>query len=59
MTNPVPFLATDIANALGGRFTVQQEVRVGGQGVVYRALWTSDRNGGPASDLVALKLHLT
>lgn len=46
-----------MAVALGDRYTIHEELRVGGQGVVYRAIRTRARDGSAANDSVALKLH--
>ncbi len=43
--------------ALGGRFSIQQQLGIGGQGVVYRATRTLALDGSVAADAVALKLH--
>jgi len=53
-----PFKPTEIHAALNGRFTLGPELRVGGQGVVYRATRVCDAGGAACSDEVALKLHL-
>lgn len=53
-----PFNVAEIAAALGGRYVLGPELRVGGQGVVYRATRVRDVRGGVCSDDVALKLHL-
>lgn len=52
-----PFDSSDVAVSLGGRFQIDGELRVGGQGVVYRARRERGPQGAPAADLVALKLH--
>lgn len=53
-----PFSEPDIKAALNGRYALGPVLRVGGQGVVYRATRLKDANGSPCSDDVALKLHL-
>lgn len=53
-----PFKALDVENALNKRYTLGSEIRVGGQGVVYRATRVLDCSGKPCNDDVALKLHL-
>jgi serine/threonine protein kinase len=56
---PNPFPPSDVQAAFKGRFVlVLPELRVGGQGVVYKARRTHDQNGKVADDDVALKLHL-
>lgn len=52
-----PFPKDKVAVALGGRYTIHEELRVGGQGVVYRAFRTKAQDGSVANDTVALKLH--
>ncbi|PYO71591.1 MAG: serine/threonine protein kinase [Gemmatimonadetes bacterium] len=52
-----PFPKDKVAVALGGRYTIHEELRVGGQGVVYRAIRTKAQDGSAANDSVALKLH--
>lgn len=56
LTNP--FSASDISTALNNRYVLGGELRVGGQGVVYRATRVRDVNGVACSNDVALKLHL-
>jgi serine/threonine protein kinase len=52
-----PFEPAQIEAALGGRYSVGPEIAVGGQGVVFKATRTSQRDGAAANDVVALKLH--
>jgi serine/threonine protein kinase len=56
MTAPL-FDAADIVAALGGRYALGRQLRLGGQGVVYFATRTAALDGSPAADPVALKLH--
>jgi eukaryotic-like serine/threonine-protein kinase len=58
MTAPFVFDPTDIERQFGGRFTGLHELRVGGQGAVYRAERIAAADGSPAADTVALKLLL-
>jgi serine/threonine protein kinase len=53
-----PFNSAEVQTALGGRYVLGPELRVGGQGVVYRATRVRDENGNPCSNDAALKLHL-
>jgi serine/threonine protein kinase len=53
-----PFLPAQVEAALKGRFKIGPELRVGGQGAVFRALRVLDEKGRPVKDDVALKLHL-
>ncbi|MGA2369398.1 MAG: serine/threonine-protein kinase [Candidatus Korobacteraceae bacterium] len=53
-----PFVPADIEAALGHRYVIGPEVAVGGQGVVFKATRTSQPDGTPANDIVALKLNL-
>jgi eukaryotic-like serine/threonine-protein kinase len=53
-----PFNVADIDAALGKRYGLGHELRVGGQGVVYRATRVLDADGKPCNNDVALKLHL-
>ncbi len=53
-----PFKKADIESALNGRYVLGPELRVGGQGVVYRATRVRDTAGGSCNNDVALKLHL-
>jgi serine/threonine protein kinase len=53
-----PFKAPDVEAALNKRYVLGPEIRVGGQGVVYRATRFRDGTGGSCSNDVALKLHL-
>jgi serine/threonine-protein kinase len=53
-----PFKVADVEAALNKRYVLGPEIRVGGQGVVYRASRVRDLTGGPCNNDVALKLHL-
>jgi serine/threonine-protein kinase len=53
-----PFLIADVTAAFKGRYTLGRELRVGGQGVVYRATRVRRPDGTACKDDVALKLHL-
>jgi serine/threonine protein kinase len=53
-----PFDRTVVEAALGGRFQVLNEIRVGGQGAVFRATRTRTTTNEQCNDPVALKLHL-
>lgn len=53
-----PFKTADVEGALNKRYVLGPEIRVGGQGVVYRATRVLDGSGAPCSNNVALKLHL-
>jgi serine/threonine protein kinase len=53
-----PFKVPDVEAALNHRYVLGAELRVGGQGVVYRAKRICDTNGRACSNDVALKLHL-
>jgi serine/threonine protein kinase len=53
-----PFEPSEIEGAFANRFNLGPELRVGGQGVVYRATRTRDEAGKSCKDDVALKLHL-
>jgi serine/threonine protein kinase len=53
-----PFNPTEVVAALNNRYMLGPELRVGGQGVVYRASRIRDGNGNTCADDVALKLHL-
>jgi serine/threonine protein kinase len=53
-----PFPAPEVEAAFGGRYALAAELRVGGQGVVYRATRLHDSNHASCCDDVALKLHL-
>lgn len=53
-----PFNKPDIEVALNNRYVLGAELRVGGQGVVYRARRVRDGSGVPCGNDVALKLHL-
>ncbi len=52
-----PYQIPDVESALQGRFSIDRELRVGGQGVVYRARRLQAPDKSAAVDLVALKLH--
>ena len=54
---PNPFVPADVEAALGGRYIVDSELAVGGQGAVFRATRTAKADGAAANDIVALKLH--
>ena len=53
-----PFSAKEVETSFGGRYVLGAELRVGGQGVVYRARRVRLPDGTACSDEVALKLHL-
>jgi serine/threonine protein kinase len=53
-----PFKPKDVEAALNKRYALADELRVGGQGVVYRAKRIRDTNGTTCNDDIALKLHL-
>ena len=53
-----PFSPREIEAALGNRYVLGTELRVGGQGVVYRATRVRDAGGTHRNNEVALKLHL-
>jgi serine/threonine protein kinase len=53
-----PFSAKEVEASLGGRYVLGAELRVGGQGVVYRAKRVRRPDGSACNDEVALKLHL-
>jgi serine/threonine protein kinase len=53
-----PFARADVEVALAGRYALGSEIRVGGQGVVYRAHRRLTLANTVTSDDVALKLHL-
>jgi serine/threonine protein kinase len=53
-----PFNKVDVEAALNGRYVLGAEIRVGGQGVVYRATRLRDGKGLQCNNDVALKLHL-
>src|SRR5207249_479111 len=53
-----PFKVADVEASLNKRYVHGTEIRVGGQGVVYRATRVRDGSGGSCSNDVALKLHL-
>jgi eukaryotic-like serine/threonine-protein kinase len=55
---PSPFDLGEVTVALNQRFRIDSELRIGGQGVVYRALRTRRPDGTTTADDVALKLHL-
>ena len=52
-----PFSVPDVTTAFKGRYILGAELRVGGQGVVYRATRVSHQDGTACKDDVALKLH--
>jgi serine/threonine protein kinase len=52
-----PFAQQDVQTALGRRFVLDRELRVGGQGVVYRARRIERPDGSACDELVALKVH--
>lgn len=58
MATSTPFALPDIAAALGGRYDVREVLRVGGQGMVCRAVRRRSPDGIEVSDDVALKLYL-
>jgi len=58
MTPTNPFSANEVEASFGGRYVFGSELRVGGQGVVYRAKRVRLPDGSACSDEVALKLHL-
>lgn len=53
-----PYVSSDVELALGHRYSVMQELGVGGQGAVLRATRLKAPDGSPVQDEVALKLHL-
>lgn len=53
-----PYKPQDVEAALSNRYILGPEIRVGGQGVVYRATRVRDATGASCSNEVALKLHL-
>jgi len=53
-----PFEPAQIEAALGGRYRVGSELRVGGQGAVFKATRIKTEDGKAVADEVALKLHL-
>jgi serine/threonine protein kinase len=53
-----PFSAKEVEASFGGRYVLGSELRVGGQGVVYRAKRVCLPDGSDCNDEVALKLHL-
>ncbi len=53
-----PFDQRAVQAALGGRYEILHEIRVGGQGAVFYTKRKLTPTNSPASDLVALKLHL-
>src|SRR5712664_3520878 len=55
---PNPFSPRDIEAAFDHRYVIGNEIRVGGQGVVYRATRVRDELGTQRNNDVALKLHL-
>lgn len=52
-----PFNQSDVQAALGGRFDLDCEIGIGGQGVVYKAERHRTPNGQLTRDDVALKVH--
>jgi len=52
-----PFNQSEIQAALGGRFGLDCEIGIGGQGVVYKAERRRTPNGQLTQDDVALKVH--
>lgn len=52
------FTQSDVSSALNSRYQISKVLRIGGQGVVYRATRVKIRDGSPALDDVALKIHL-
>jgi serine/threonine protein kinase len=53
-----PFKPGDVEAALNNRYVLANELRIGGQGVVYRATRLRDLNGIACGKDTALKLHL-
>ena len=53
-----PFSSGDLVQALDHRYVLGNELRVGGQGVVYRATRVRDSDGIQRNNDVALKIHL-
>jgi eukaryotic-like serine/threonine-protein kinase len=53
-----PFSANEVETSFGGRYVLGAELRVGGQGAVYRAKRVRRPDGSACNDEVALKLHL-
>ena len=53
-----PFSAKEVEGSFGGRYVLGAELRVGGQGAVYRAKRVRRPDGSACNDEVALKLHL-
>jgi serine/threonine protein kinase len=53
-----PFSAKEVEASFGGRYVLGPELRVGGQGAVYRAKRVRRPDGSACNDEVALKLHL-
>lgn len=51
------FVPEEIEAALDRRYVVGPQIATGGQGAVFKATRTSRRDGRPANDVVALKLH--
>jgi|SRR5579863_239651 len=58
MNPQTPYSPQIVAECLGGRFTVDEVLRVGGQGAVYRASRIASPNGQTTNENVALKLYL-
>lgn len=53
-----PYSASEVEASFKGRYVLGSELRVGGQGVVYRAKRIRLTDGSTSSNEVALKLHL-
>jgi serine/threonine-protein kinase len=53
-----PFPIAEVTAAFNGRYVIGSELRVGGQGVVYRATRVRRSDGSSCNEDVALKLHL-
>ena len=47
-----------LSAALQGRFDLEHEVGIGGQGIVYKGIRRKTQSGEDAADVVALKVHL-
>jgi len=54
-----PFVPAQIEAALEGRFVIDSQIAVGGQGVVFKAARTSRPDRTEANETVALKLHFS
>lgn len=59
MPAPQPFTPAQIEAALGGRYTISNEIRPGAQGCVYLARRQATTSGVQADDAVALKLYFS